>query len=710
MRFKQIVENSTTAGSVATVAKPMMTQTRENTNVRGLKPVQQVMKGAKKKGPYANSIVESKVTEDDLAEQDLIVIPGQGRLRRTGFVKHDMDQGEHEGHTLKNSLHTIARAASELDKRLSVQSEFPEWVSEKIGAAKGMMVSVMDYLISSQEMQHDPDAINELSSDLLQRSAQLAKNKSNQAMKPEVHNALGGGYMNPLAKHYDDVSQKISNKAVQAGKKEAIRKIASPAVMRKMGITEGEVSTSNLRTMYDLARMAKNYCDAEGQESLNELLKILKWYMDQAEQGVAEAKGKLTYTPEPTEYGVFPDSKNEFVKTFLSRDLALAHIKKFGGKLIVLDQHGRRMKEGVAEGQLDELSRDTLNAYLRKSKNRADDFHAQGEKASMEPGRKAMAKGDKYFDKRDNVLSARRGARDRLKGVFHPKEAPYGAKKADDSDAMQEALNLDDLRKAAASSRSPEDKAALKRNPNFSKLMQKSVDKHNKAVVKTKKDIGSRVADIGPGGKEYNVKTDAAWDAAKKSVEEGWKSKIGAAALAGAAALGGGAAHAHELPSIVAQITFQVDGKTVTKDINLGTEYQTPGHASQAIKDFMKSKGIKFYNFELHRADAQPPLVSKDEMDASNQEYERQHNSNNLSTTPYSAKGDQSARLQTDKGYTSSSRPGASIAYEGAKVDRMVKHVKQSEKKLGHSNKEAENIAWATANKRDMLDNKNKKA
>lgn len=46
---------------------------------------------------------------------------------------------------------------------------------------------------------------------------------------------------------------------------------------------------------------------------------------------------------------------------------------------------------------------------------------------------------------------------------------------------------------------------------------------------------------------------------------------------------------------------------------------------------------------------------------------------------------------------------------EGAKVDRMVKHVKSSEKKLGHSDKEAENIAWATANKRGMLDNKNKK-
>jgi hypothetical protein len=341
MRFKQILE-TTTAGSVATVAKPMMTQTRENTNVRGLKPVQQVMKGAKKKGPYSNSIVESKVTEDDLAEQDLIVVPGQGRLRRTGFVKHDMDQGEHEGHTLKNSLHTIARAASELDERLSVQSEFPEWVSEKVGAAKSMMVTVMDYLISSQEMQHDDrDEINEYDAGIgnfgVFLAAAFAAGKTAEwaKMKWEEYKA----------------SKKTSNQDTNA-------------------INEGEVSTSNLRTMYDLARMAKNYCNPEGQESLTELLKILKWYMDQAEQGVAE--------------------------------------------------------------------------------------------------------GDMYGDAE---VSWEKGGR----------RAPTGAF----------------------------------RNPNFGNVLQKSVNKHNKAIVKTRQDIGSRIADIGPGGKEYNVKTDAAWDAAKKKVNEG---------------------------------------------------------------------------------------------------------------------------------------------------------------------------------------------
>ena len=41
---------------------------------------------------------------------------------------------------------------------------------------------------------------------------------------------------------------------------------------------------------------------------------------------------------------------------------------------------------------------------------------------------------------------------------------------------------------------------------------------------------------------------------------------------------------------------------------------------------------------------------------------------------------------------------------EGAKVDRFVGHVKKSEEKAGKSPEDAESIAWATANKRGMLD------
>ena len=54
--------------------------------------------------------------------------------------------------------------------------------------------------------------------------------------------------------------------------------------------------------------------------------------------------------------------------------------------------------------------------------------------------------------------------------------------------------------------------------------------KRQPVVIKTNKPIGSRIADIGPGGKEYNVKTDKAWDEQHKQeqgVEEGKADTVG---------------------------------------------------------------------------------------------------------------------------------------------------------------------------------------
>ena len=50
--------------------------------------------------------------------------------------------------------------------------------------------------------------------------------------------------------------------------------------------------------------------------------------------------------------------------------------------------------------------------------------------------------------------------------------------------------------------------------------------KSRPAVVKTKKPIGTRVSDIGKGGKEHNVKTDKEWDK-QKGVAEGQLNEIG---------------------------------------------------------------------------------------------------------------------------------------------------------------------------------------
>jgi hypothetical protein len=92
----------------------------------------------------------------------------------------------------------------------------------------------------------------------------------------------------------------------------------------------------------------------------------------------------------------------------------------------------------------------------------------------------------------------------------------------------------------------------------------------------------------------------------QETVPEGWKNKIAGATLAGAAALGGGGAYAQSsgedyLPDIVAHVTFKVNGKEISKDINLGTQYKSPKEASEALEKFLKSKGIKFYDFSLER-------------------------------------------------------------------------------------------------------------
>lgn len=201
MKINQIISETTTSGSIAPVAHSFTKMETRNPSVYGDQKVGSLLKGKKTNKQFANSVNEgteerkrnrqmaqatdyetrAKQTKNDikkehylkmaadirrgiktreeepvaeakLDEDDIIMIPGQGQRVKPGFHKHDPDKAEHEGETLKNSLRTIIRVASHLDKELDTQDNFPEWVSEKIGSIKSNMVNVMDYLISHQEM------------------------------------------------------------------------------------------------------------------------------------------------------------------------------------------------------------------------------------------------------------------------------------------------------------------------------------------------------------------------------------------------------------------------------------------------------------------------------------------------------------------------------------------------------------------------------
>ena len=62
------------------------------------------------------------------------------------------DEYDQEGEYLKNQLHTIKRVVTHLEHAIDDDENLPEWVQDKISQAKGMIVSVMDYMISEKEM------------------------------------------------------------------------------------------------------------------------------------------------------------------------------------------------------------------------------------------------------------------------------------------------------------------------------------------------------------------------------------------------------------------------------------------------------------------------------------------------------------------------------------------------------------------------------
>jgi len=189
MRIKELTE-STVAGAIATVESPLG-GVQSRTKVKGLEPADKVMFGkTKKKGPYQNSLSEGKmkalamdlrkdkdglsdiefkkkynktkeqmrkelqtkdkkVNEAELAEDDIIVVPGQGRKFRTGFVPKGQSRVDHEVEMARSDLFQAAKNAQkvyQLIKDISEEDGLDGWVQEKIIKANDYLNTVREYL------------------------------------------------------------------------------------------------------------------------------------------------------------------------------------------------------------------------------------------------------------------------------------------------------------------------------------------------------------------------------------------------------------------------------------------------------------------------------------------------------------------------------------------------------------------------------------
>ena len=151
MKINQIVQETTTAGSITPGAQHgfVKMQTR-NPSVYGNTKAGNLLKGKKTNKPFANSVNESaELSEADLQEDDIIVLPGQGRKLKTGFVPHGKSRVDHEVEMARSDvLATMknARSIYELLKNKSEEEGLEGWVQEKLIKANDYLNSVHEYM------------------------------------------------------------------------------------------------------------------------------------------------------------------------------------------------------------------------------------------------------------------------------------------------------------------------------------------------------------------------------------------------------------------------------------------------------------------------------------------------------------------------------------------------------------------------------------
>ena len=218
MRFTEISE-STTSGSVSTVAMPMG-EVQSRTQVSGLEPVKKVMGSkAKKKGPYSNSISESKVNEADLSEDDIILVPGQGRKMKTGFVPHGQSRVDHEVEMARSDLFSAAKNAKQVYEMIHDVSEeegLEGWVQEKIIKANDYLNTIREYLEGKQIQQEsvvEGVRVDSLVTDALKVMRGSEVSDAVQALKT----VLGNREYNDRRGHYNFYVKQILDMYSQQG-------------------------------------------------------------------------------------------------------------------------------------------------------------------------------------------------------------------------------------------------------------------------------------------------------------------------------------------------------------------------------------------------------------------------------------------------------------------------------------------------------------
>lgn len=246
MKINQIISETTVAGGVAPVVKPMG-ETQKRTTVKGLEPAEKVMSGkTKKKGPYQNSLSEGKikdlsmdlrkdkdglndidfkkkygktkeemrkamkqkpepVKEAKLDEDDIIVVPGAKIKRKTGFVQHGQSRVDHEVEMARSDVLATMKNAKAIYKLLQNKTEedgIEGWVQEKLIKANDYLNAVKEYY--DEKMMQPESAVNE-----------KAVSKAQQKFFGMAHAMQKGAKIKGASKELKDVAKSMTKSDVK---------------------------------------------------------------------------------------------------------------------------------------------------------------------------------------------------------------------------------------------------------------------------------------------------------------------------------------------------------------------------------------------------------------------------------------------------------------------------------------------------------------
>ena len=130
----------------------------------------------------------------ELSDDEVLDLMHKAHARMQDFTKPKVkakkekavaEGSEQEGSTFKNSLRTIIRVATHLEKQMGDDENFPEWESEMVGSVKDQIVRIMDYEISKKGQQGVAEGLaNVLAKAIMPAEKTLATKSLANPLKP----------------------------------------------------------------------------------------------------------------------------------------------------------------------------------------------------------------------------------------------------------------------------------------------------------------------------------------------------------------------------------------------------------------------------------------------------------------------------------------------------------------------------------------------